>query len=846
MREIDRNRPNRDRRTLLSRVIYLLIIPVMFAVSSAAQESDSSPTNSNANSASAAPTPAPSPIPLSAIVTEADAATSRLGKIRDDLGVKQDVAEIENELPTIQDRVNAREAETRTLLASTPTLDELRVVEREWQTAVGRLPGWKKVLQSRLSTIEAHLSELGRMNEQWSLTLKELTTSEPGITEENTSVIPIEITERINSILGEIAKTQSEAEARRTALIGIQTRISDLETRARVVLENIKESRDQTLTDLFAREESPIWTPNEDVTSIGDLARRSWHSLVSQFSELREYVSGHTSRFVVHGLVFILISSVLFWARGRIRPYVEKEPKLEPAAQIFELPIITGLIISVILSGRIYPESPRVLSALLWAAVLVPVVILLRRLVDKPLFIVLNSLVVLFFVDRLRELLTGQPLAARAIFLAEMLGAILFLVWFLKTKRLERKIEARHHSVFRSIRKVIPFVVAFFAVAFVANAVGFVSLSYVLGNGVLSSAYLALVIYTAVQIIRSLVVFALRVTPLVNLQAVRSHRPIVRDKLLRFVNWLAVIVWLLGVVNLFSVRDAVFGYIRSILSYTVGYGSISISLGDVLLFAATVWVTLLISRFLRFILEEDVYPRVDLGTGVSYAVSTILHYAVLVGGFMLAIAALGVDFSKFALIAGAVGIGIGFGLQNIINNFISGLILLFERPVKVNDTVQIGEHIGSLKQIGLRASVLRKVDGSDVIVPNSQLISEEVINWTMSDDKRRIDIPVGVAYGTEPKKVIELLIGLTERYPSILQEPGSKALFLGMGESSLDFELRVWTNDTEGWVGMRSDLVTDVYTVLTEAGIEIPFPQRDLNFRNVDAAIIKEIKNRVK
>ncbi len=842
MREIDRYQASGKGRAVLAIATYLVLVFALFAIEAAAQANSNSGSNANSNAASASPTPEPTPIPLSAIVTEADAVTTRLSEMRDDMAVKEDVAEIEKQLPLVRDRIDARETATAELLAGNPTLDNLRALEREWASDTGRIPGWKKDLQSRLITLETYLAELSRSNEQWENTRKELSQPNEGNVE-NAADVPNEIIRRISLVIDEIGKTGKDVETRRTALLALQSGISEIETRSRTILEKIKTTRGQVLSDLFVRDGSPIWEPQEDVASFGELARRSWNSLVVQFTELRRYFAGHTERFAVHGLIFVLISGGLFWARGRVRPYVKKEPQLEPAAQIFELPIVTGLIISVILSGRIYPESLRVLSALLWAAVLVPVVILLRRLVDKPLFIILNSLVVLFFVDRLRELLTTQPFTARVIFLAEMLGAILFLVWFLKTKRLERKVEARHHSVFRSIRRVIPFVVIFFGAAFLANAVGFVSLSYVLGNGVLSAAYLALVIYTAVQIVRSLLVFALRVTPLVNLQAVRSHRPIVRDKLLRFVNWLAVILWILGVLNLFSVRDAVFGYIRSILSYSVGYGSISISLGDVLLFVATVWVTILISRFLRFILEEDVYPRVDLGTGVSYAVSTVLHYVILFAGFILAIAALGADFSKFAIIAGAVGIGIGFGLQTIINNFVSGLILLFERPVKVNDTVQIGEHVGSLKEIGLRASVVRKIDGSDVIVPNSQLISEEVINWTMSDEKRRIDIPVGVAYGTDPRSVIDLLTGLTERYPEILVEPAPKTLFLGMGESSLDFELRVWTGSSDGWVGLRSDLVTDVYIALTEANIEIPFPQRDLNLRTIDADTLADLKS---
>jgi small-conductance mechanosensitive channel len=354
------------------------------------------------------------------------------------------------------------------------------------------------------------------------------------------------------------------------------------------------------------------------------------------------------------------------------------------------------------------------------------------------------------------------------------------------------------------------------------------------------------VIYTAVQIVRGLIIFALRVPPLVGTMIVKNNRPLIRERSVRIVQWLAVIIWILVTLRLFAVRQSLFIFIRDLLSWSVTIGAVEVSLGAVVLFFLTIWVAVLISRFLRFVLEEDVYPRVDLGGGVSYAVSTMLHYSILVLGFLIAVSVLGVDFTKFALIAGAVGIGIGFGLQNIINNFVSGLILLFERPVKVGDNIQIDTHMGSLRQIGLRASVLRKLDGSDVIVPNSRLISEEVTNWTLSDNERRIEIKVGVAYGSDPALVKSLLQKAASTIPDVLTDPPPRAIFTGFGDNSLDFELRAWTDDTDAWVALRSDIVTDIYARLNEAGVEFPFPQRDIHLRSIDKGAADEIKRRSK
>jgi potassium efflux system protein len=244
-------------------------------------------------------------------------------------------------------------------------------------------------------------------------------------------------------------------------------------------------------------------------------------------------------------------------------------------------------------------------------------------------------------------------------------------------------------------------------------------------------------------------------------------------------------------------------------------------------------VAFLLSRFLRFILEEDVYPRANLARGVPYAVSTMLHYAILLVGFLFAVAAMGIDMTKFTILAGAFGVGLGFGLQNIVNNFVSGLILLFERPVNVGDMVQVGEREGVLRRIGMRASVIRTLEGSEVIVPNGQLISEEVLNWTLSDQQRRLEIPVGVAYGTDPERVIELLTEVGSKHPDIMREPPPDTLFVGFGESALNFQLRAWTNRFEKWVVIRSELTIGVNAALRDAGISIPFPQRDLHIQNI-------------
>jgi small-conductance mechanosensitive channel len=189
---------------------------------------------------------------------------------------------------------------------------------------------------------------------------------------------------------------------------------------------------------------------------------------------------------------------------------------------------------------------------------------------------------------------------------------------------------------------------------------------------------------------------------------------------------------------------------------------------------------------------------------------------------------LGVDLTKVTVLASALGVGIGFGLQNVVNNFISGLILLVERPVHVGDTVEVGELLGQVRRIGIRASTVHTRQGADIIVPNSQFISERVTNWTLSDQMRRIDLPVGVSYGAVPRDVIKVLEKVANEHRHVLPYPPPQGLFIGFGDSSINFELRAWTDQFDDWPLIRSELGVAVFDAVRAAGMTFPFPQREV------------------
>jgi len=203
---------------------------------------------------------------------------------------------------------------------------------------------------------------------------------------------------------------------------------------------------------------------------------------------------------------------------------------------------------------------------------------------------------------------------------------------------------------------------------------------------------------------------------------------------------------------------------------------------------------------------------------------------------LAAVNAGGIELNKFTVLTGAFGVGIGFGLQNIINNFVSGLILQFERPIHIDDILDVDNNSGRVTRIGIRSSTIQTFQGAEVIIPNAILISNKVVNWTLSESRRRRELPVGVAYGSDPKVVLKILWDAAARHELVLTKPEPMAYFKGFGASSLDFELQFWVMQEDNGLLISSEVAMAAMKMLDDSGIEIPFPQSDLHLRSIDPA----------
>jgi small-conductance mechanosensitive channel len=362
--------------------------------------------------------------------------------------------------------------------------------------------------------------------------------------------------------------------------------------------------------------------------------------------------------------------------------------------------------------------------------------------------------------------------------------------------------------------------------------------SYLLG-AILTSLSVTLVFILFMYMIHGVMNWVFHTSPVWNIKQLRSETKTLVKRVGFIINSCIVVFVLFPIIltawGLYgSTQEAVGGFLA--LGFNIGYQRIS--LGLMLAATATLYVSFLFSWSLpKVILDENV-AGAGLERGGRISIGHLIQYFIVFIGFLVTIMLFGLDLTKLTIILSAFGVGIGFGLQGIVNNFISGLILLFEQPVRVGDRIEITGNWAEIKRIGLRATTVRTFDESEVIIPNANLVSNEVTNWTLSNRQARITTPVGVVYGSDIHLVIGTLMACAEDHERVAKSPPPQVLFRSFGESSLDFELRTWINDINDRLLVSSELHQEIDRRFREANIEIAFPQRDLHLRSMETPVI--------
>lgn len=744
-------------------------------------------------------------IPLAEIASQAETTLANLHAIETETDSDQAVSAIEEQLPELMQEIAARSEEDARILSHSTSLELFARLENAWQDLNEELDGWNRTLTRRIRQLQANATHLEQLRKTWEVTRGS----------SQATNMPRELADRLQAVLAEI-KTASDGVRDQLGLVlTLQNRLAEQDARVREAVTALDQGRQQILRHLLARDSPPLWGSQLRTNAVQNLALQGHHSLARQWQELRAYFLRKQERFVLQALIFAAFFILLVLSRRKLKA-IDADQDLASAAQSLGAPLPAALLLALLLSPWLFPQAPRLLWSVLGIIALVPATFVLRRVLNANLYGVLNVLVAFYLVDQLRTVAASQPLLWRLLFLAEMAaGAVFCSTWLRSGPNPENREAVFGHT----LRVSLNVATALFAAVVLANILGYARLSSFVGNALLSSAYLALLLYAVIRVGDSLVRVLLTVWPLARLGMVQRHSALLLHWVKRILEWAAVVVWILHLLERLAIRRSVLDALSSAANSHLAVGSLSFSLGDLLLFIIVIWGAFIVSRIFRFLLEEEVYPHVQMAPGLHYSISTTLHYVVLLVGFLVALAVLGFNLTKLTILAGAFGVGLGFGMQNIVNNFVSGIILLFERPVKVGDVIQLDTTEGVVKRIGIRASVVRTVNGSEIIVPNAKLISDPVTNWTFSHRRRLITVPIAVTSEAEPQKVIDLLTKAAAAHPRVSKERPLQALLTNVNNGTTNFELRAWTDQSEDWQQVRSDLYIAIKAALSKEKI---------------------------
>ncbi len=772
-----------------------------------------------ASSPTPTPTPAPTPIPASQIPAGVGEVAATLKGIEANTEPQDKATQIAKALPATRDSVDALETEMLPLLRADGPPQELRDAEAEVARIERRLSGWHDTLIGRTVGFDRDLEDLKSRKALW-----ELTRNEAGAAD-----LPVALIQQMDETLRAIDRVETLVRDRRTARLTLQAEVAELQSRVRTLGDQLRTEIDARQENLLRLDSPPLWRAfgqprGEDLG--GQVLETVKRNLGVLESFLLENIQG-----VIQNLVILVVLIILFARLGRkARLWVQSDESLRATAALLQRPVASSLLIFFgILDTGIYPTAPTALLNLSGLVLLLVMLRLLPFLIRSEMRPAIGMLVALVGLYLLVDLIPDTFLIHRA---GELLLAVLGAAtcgWVLLRER--SLVDVRKDFWYWGAVSLATGAAVLFSISVLANIFGAVSFSTLLATATLGAIYNTIILWIFVVVFDGAMTVALRTTTARRLLIVRYHSDRILAVAFRIIRFVAVLTWIALTLDLFGLLDRVMSSLRAIVLFEFHLGEFSLSPSSVGLFIVTIWVSIKLAKLVRFVLDEDVMARLDLPKGVPATISKTSTYLIVAIGVVIAVAAAGLDLSRLTIVIGALGVGIGFGLQNVVNNFVSGLILLFERPVNLGDKIEIGGISGVVQDIGIRASVVRTWQGADVIVPNATLISDNLINWTLTDQLRRMEIQIGVAYRTPPARVIGLLLEVAAAHAEVMVDPAPVAIFTGFGDSSLNFELRAWT--VGDFVAIASDLRVAIDDALAGAGIEIPFPQRDLHLRTL-------------
>lgn len=751
-------------------------------------------------------------IPLAELVPRTESALTQIGQIMEHVRtpeVKQAEAALQSLMLAVSNSAEGTKASIR-MARSALQLPEIKLV---WMRNRSQLDGINSVVVKYATGLDGAQAQIADLRQNWTAIVEGIRFTK----------LPDEYVQRAIIVLTMADKSQTTLREETENLLKLQVQVSDTRSQIDDVLDQLNIADAALREQVFVIDSPPIWSAFHQMN-----IRATWDQVKTIVSGIRNRTSNfyqaYRSKVFVYFLLNVGIAFLLF--RFSQRDTARWGISNPTHVAILSRPAVLSLFVMLSFFGLVFANAPPEIVRFSRTLLVFPMVVLSIAIFDAHLRPHLIGLGAIYVVNVTTLQLLAGTVMRRFINLG--IGSVLLAGMYVLLRKdgVVRKLldERRWFFVLNSL-----YVAGFLLLlSVIANIIGNVALADVLTTGTVFGIYYGVGCYVFYLALVALTWATTGSRIGQRSRAIRLHTELVNRKIavwLRAVSWL---IWGLAVLISFQISNQAFTETRDILRHKWQIGAISLSLLDVVLFVLVLYVSTLVAKLVRFLLDEEVLPRTEMNPGVAQAGSRLTYIALLSIGFFLSLGAAGLELSKITVLTGAFGVGLGFGLQNVVNNFVCGIIVSLERPVQVGDIVEVGTLMGEVRTIGFRSSTVRTFDGADVIVPNSELITKPVVNWSLTDLYRRTDISIGVAYGTDPKRVLSILTNIISSHRGVLKHPVPLITFDQFADSSLNFTVRFWSKLDER-LQVRSELNIQIAEEFGKDGIEIPFPQRDVH-----------------
>ncbi|WP_228780235.1 mechanosensitive ion channel domain-containing protein [Aquiflexum lacus] len=651
----------------------------------------------------------------------------------------------------------------------------------------------------------------------------------------DTTLLP-EYQSAISNLRTILARTDSLLSFQRLQALTFQSRISNITVKVNEIRDNLDFQKQGLERALFNKENNFIWEPKDfpNTESLVDIFRTSINlnqTIVSR------YIRNHLGISIFLVLLVFLIN---YWAGANLKKIKsEKEFSgiiLGRMRYLPSYPFLSSLMVILAIAPFFYPNPPVSFFSLVLIVMVSISGILLRRRIGKELYQVWWMLFFLFIISTASNLYWEIAYQERWHLLAFNVFGIFLGLRLLKLQKANEKLDIPPY-----VRLFARIYVSFGAVSIIANILGRFSLSKMIGITATLSLMHALALVIFVIIIKELIYLQLEVsrksesdfTSMIDFNDIQK-------KVNKMFSFLAFAIWGYYFFESLSILDTLIQSIGEFLSKQRSILNASFNFAQIAVFFVVVYIATFLANTVAYAASIKDQQNVGLGNKRLGSSILLMRLAVLTIGFLIAVAASGIPVDKIAIVLGALSVGIGFGLQTIVNNLVSGVILAFEKPIQIGDTVEVGGVEGIVKDIGIRASKIKNWDGAEVIIPNGDLLAQQLTNWTLSDKKRRVELIIGVAYKSDMDLVTELIANELAK-DEILKSPEPRVFLQTFADNSVNFRVLFWVNDVDIWIMIRDQVMRGIFKAFKNNDIEIPFPQRDLYVKDYPGLVQEKL-----